>query len=59
VPPHEGIELGIGDASVIRALAEVYGRKEEHVKKDLRVVKLLTCLFSVQLLWNWRHKLSW
>ncbi|KAF8722509.1 hypothetical protein HU200_022336 [Digitaria exilis] len=35
-PPHEGIELGIGDASVIRALAEAYGRKEEHVKKDLK-----------------------
>jgi len=44
-PPHEGIELGIGDASVIRALAEAYGRKEEHVKKDLKVVKLVTCLF--------------
>ncbi|RLN17285.1 uncharacterized protein C2845_PM02G10910 [Panicum miliaceum] len=37
-PPHEGIELGIGDASVIRALAEAYGRKEEHVKKDLKVL---------------------
>ncbi|OEL37210.1 DNA ligase 1 [Dichanthelium oligosanthes] len=34
--PHEGIELGIGDASIIRALAEAYGRKEEHVKKDLK-----------------------
>lgn len=44
-PPHEGIELGIGDASVIRALAEAYGRKEEHVKKDLKVVKLGTCMF--------------
>jgi DNA ligase 1 len=37
-PPHEGIELGIGDASIIRALAEAYGRKEEHVKKNLKVV---------------------
>jgi DNA ligase-1 len=53
-PPHEGIELGIGDASVIRALAEAYGRKEEHVKKDLKVTKLGECL-SVQLLWNCRH----
>ncbi|GJN20931.1 hypothetical protein PR202_gb08369 [Eleusine coracana subsp. coracana] len=35
-PPHEGIELGIGDASIIRALAEAYGRKEEHVKKNLK-----------------------
>jgi DNA ligase 1 len=37
-PPHEGTELGIGDASIIRALAEAYGRKEEHVKKNLKVV---------------------
>ncbi|KAH7664696.1 DNA ligase ATP-dependent protein [Dioscorea alata] len=35
-PPHEGIELGIGDASIVRALAEAYGRKEEHVKKQLK-----------------------
>ncbi|CAA7399102.1 unnamed protein product [Spirodela intermedia] len=35
-PPHEGLELGIGDASIIRALAEAYGRKEEHVKNQLK-----------------------
>ncbi|KAH0463174.1 hypothetical protein IEQ34_007756 [Dendrobium chrysotoxum] len=35
-PPHEGIELGIGDASLIKALAEAYGRKEEHVNKQLQ-----------------------
>lgn len=35
--PHEGIELGIGDASLIKALAEAYGRKEEQVKKQLKV----------------------
>ncbi|KAM0946716.1 putative DNA ligase (ATP) [Dioscorea sansibarensis] len=35
-PPHEGIELGIGDASIVRALAEAYGRKEEQVKKQLK-----------------------
>uniref|UniRef100_J3N3L6 DNA ligase n=2 Tax=Oryza brachyantha TaxID=4533 RepID=J3N3L6_ORYBR len=35
-PPHEGTELGIGDASIIRALSEAYGRKEEHVKKNLK-----------------------
>ncbi|KAJ0968745.1 hypothetical protein J5N97_021622 [Dioscorea zingiberensis] len=34
--PHEGIELGIGDASLVKALAEAYGRKEEHVKKQLK-----------------------
>jgi DNA ligase-1 len=39
-PPHEGIELGIGDTSIIRALSEAYGRKEEHVKKNLKVVRL-------------------
>lgn len=41
-PPHEGTELGIGDASIIRALAEAYGRREEHVKKNLKVIKLGT-----------------
>ncbi|KAK8935484.1 DNA ligase 1 [Platanthera zijinensis] len=35
-PPHEGIELGIGDASLIKALSEAYGRKEEHVNKQLQ-----------------------
>lgn len=35
-PPHEGIELGIGDASLVKALAEAYGRKEEHVNKQLQ-----------------------
>ncbi|KAL9253223.1 DNA ligase 1-like protein [Drosera capensis] len=35
---HKGLELGIGDASIIKALAEACGRKEEHIKtqyKDL------------------------
>ncbi|PKA64255.1 DNA ligase 1 [Apostasia shenzhenica] len=35
-PPHEGMELGIGDASLVKALAEAYGRKEEHVNKQLQ-----------------------
>lgn len=34
--PHEGIELGIGDASLVRALSEAYGRNEEQVKKQLK-----------------------
>lgn len=38
-PPHEGLELGIGDASLIKALAEAYGRREEQVKKQLKVRK--------------------
>ena len=36
-PPHEGLELGIGDAAIIRALAEAYGRKDEYVKNQLKV----------------------
>lgn len=43
-PPHEGLELGIGEASVVKALAEAYGRKEEHVKKQNNVSR-----------WNLRH----
>ncbi|KAF8395285.1 hypothetical protein HHK36_019228 [Tetracentron sinense] len=35
-PSHEGMELGIGDASLIKALADAYGRKEEHIKKQLK-----------------------
>ncbi|KAK9124128.1 hypothetical protein Sjap_013730 [Stephania japonica] len=33
---HEGIELGIGDATLIRALAETCGRKEEYIKNQLK-----------------------
>lgn len=33
-PAHEGLELGIGDASIIKALAEACGRKETQIKKQ-------------------------
>ncbi|KAL2536283.1 DNA ligase 1 [Forsythia ovata] len=33
---HEGLELGIGDASIIKALAEACGTKEVHVKKQYK-----------------------
>ncbi|KAH1220590.1 hypothetical protein AAZX31_12G077100 [Glycine max] len=31
-PAHEGMELGIGDASIVKALAEAYGRTEVWIK---------------------------
>ncbi|OVA17971.1 DNA ligase [Macleaya cordata] len=37
-PSHEGIELGIGDSAIIKALAEAYGRKEEHIKTQLKTL---------------------
>ncbi|KAA8550313.1 hypothetical protein F0562_001997 [Nyssa sinensis] len=33
-PAHEGLELGIGDASIIKALAEACGGKESKIKAD-------------------------
>ncbi|EPS73222.1 hypothetical protein M569_01532 [Genlisea aurea] len=33
---HEGLELGIGDASIIKALAEACGAKEAHIKKQYK-----------------------
>ncbi|KAK0604033.1 hypothetical protein LWI29_011370 [Acer saccharum] len=35
-PAHEGLELGIGDASIIKALAEACGRTEVQVKKQYK-----------------------
>ncbi|KAI8462457.1 MAG: hypothetical protein J3K34DRAFT_462922 [Monoraphidium minutum] len=33
-PPHEGLELGVGDAILIKALASSTGRKEGAIKSD-------------------------
>ncbi|KAM0005580.1 putative DNA ligase (ATP) [Helianthus debilis subsp. tardiflorus] len=35
-PAHEGLELGIGDASLIKALAEACGANEAHIKKQYK-----------------------
>ncbi|KAE8037729.1 hypothetical protein FH972_010294 [Carpinus fangiana] len=35
-PAHEGLELGIGDASIIKALAEACGRTDVQVKKQYK-----------------------
>ncbi|KAL0794778.1 hypothetical protein Bca101_066155 [Brassica carinata] len=32
-PAHEGVELGIGEGSIIKAISEAFGRTEAHVKK--------------------------
>ncbi|KAF9597190.1 hypothetical protein IFM89_016331 [Coptis chinensis] len=37
-PAHQGIELGIGDASIIKALAEAYGREVVHIKSQLETL---------------------
>ena len=41
-PAHEGVELGIGDASIIRALSEAFGRKEDQVKSQMKVFYFLS-----------------
>ncbi|KAK6935968.1 DNA ligase, ATP-dependent, N-terminal, partial [Dillenia turbinata] len=35
-PAHEGVELGIGEASVIKAFAEVCGSKEARIKNQYK-----------------------
>lgn len=36
-PAHEGVELGIGEATLVKALAEATGRKEAQIKLDMKV----------------------
>lgn len=36
-PAHEGVELGIGDASIIKVLTEAYGRKDDQIKAQMKV----------------------
>jgi len=45
-PAHEGLELGIGDASIIKALAEGYGRNEQHLKSQYKVFCCFKALFG-------------
>jgi DNA ligase-1 len=35
-PQHEGVDLGVGDATLIKALAEATGRKETAIKAEYR-----------------------
>jgi len=46
VPAYKGLELGIGDASIIRALAEAYGRTEQHLKSQYKVF----CAFNLDVM---------
>lgn len=45
-PSHEGVELGIGEASLIKVLAEAYGRNEEHIKNQNKVILVLPQLVN-------------
>ncbi|KAI3989583.1 hypothetical protein MKX01_036192 [Papaver californicum] len=36
-PAHDGVELGIGDAAIIKSISEAYGKSETQIKKELKV----------------------
>lgn len=40
-PPHEGLELGIQEATIIKVAAEACGRTESHIKNELKVISLV------------------
>lgn len=44
-PAHEGVELGIGDGAITKSLAETFGKKDEHIKSQLKVPALPTHWF--------------
>lgn len=50
-PAHEGVELGIGESIIIKALSEAFGRTEKQVKKQLEViVDFEFCLCFIKLI---------
>ena len=44
-PAHEGVELGIGEASITKALAEAYGTNEAWIKTQYQVIELSLFFF--------------
>ena len=52
-PAHEGLELGIGDASIIKALAEACGRTDVQVKKQYKVPVYVGFIFIYRLIFRW------
>lgn len=48
-PAHEGLELGIGDSSIIKALAQACGKSEKDVKKRYDVCPFFISLFIVYI----------
>jgi hypothetical protein len=51
-PAHEGLELGIGDASIIKALAEACGRTEQQIRIQYKVRIFGLLLFLISILFR-------
>lgn len=47
-PAHEGVELGIGDASIIKVLTEAYGRKDDQIKAQMKVFYGSECNLAIE-----------